>query len=91
MAGVPSSIDIHLRDAFRNRLETGGRYLEMAALGVAGRYRAYAFIFPCSSAAPNARLVVCVCLCTVGDWGTIEPFGTLPGVANEYYYKGVCG
>lgn len=26
-----------------------------------------------------------------GDWGTIEPYGTLPGVMNKYFYSGHFG
>jgi hypothetical protein len=58
VAGVPTFIDIHLRDADNNQLESGGHEMEMVAIGVSG------------------------------DWGTIQPWGTLPGVANKYYYKG---
>lgn len=58
VAGLPTFINIHLRDKDNNQLESGGHEMEMVALGVAG------------------------------DWGTIQPWGTLPGLQDRYYYKG---
>jgi hypothetical protein len=36
VAGVPTTVSLQLRDYFNNKLITGGRYIELALLGVGG-------------------------------------------------------
>jgi hypothetical protein len=36
VAGVPATVSLQLRDYYRNKLNAGGRNLELALLGVGG-------------------------------------------------------
>jgi hypothetical protein len=36
VAGVPTTVSLQLRDYYRNKLNAGGRNLELALLGVGG-------------------------------------------------------
>jgi hypothetical protein len=59
VAGVPAQVDLHLRDYFGNRLQVGGRNIELALLGVGGESPFYCAVWHSLCLLPPAKIESC--------------------------------